>query len=158
MGFLISPFLSPFAFGFLVARTRSGFPFPGCVLLMIIYLSAGDGHMELALCTAYWFFSSSSPSDVRRKSVRLRNGTLTTLWVSCRIYDRHVRNLPSRPTSGLRYRIETLVGITGVRMAKYRATWYEAVSAPFKLVWRPHFLSILVFEVQSLFKTLKVYL
>lgn len=144
MGFIISPFLSPFAFGFLVARTRSVFSFPGCVFLTIVYMSVGDGLMELAPCTAYWFSSSSSSLDVRRKSVRLHYGTLTT---SCRMYDRHVRNLPSRP-SGLRYRIETLVGITGVKMAKYRATWYEAVSAPFKLVWRPHLLSILVFEVQ----------
>ena len=108
-------------------------------------MSVGDGHTELAPCMAYWFSSSSPSLDVRRKSVRLHYGTLTTF---CRIYDRHVRNLPSRPTGGLRYRIETLVGITGVKMAKYRATWYEAVSAPFKLVWRPHLLSILVFEVQ----------
>ena len=64
------------------------------------------------------------------------------------MYDRNLIDLPPRPTSCLRYRIETLVGITGVKMAKYRATWYEAVSAPFKLFWRPHLLSILVFEVQ----------
>ena len=71
-------------------------------------------------------------------------GKLTT---SSRMYDRGVKNLPSRQTGGLRYRIETLVGITGVKMAKYRVTWYEAICAPFKLVWRPHLLSILVFEV-----------
>jgi hypothetical protein len=41
------------------------------------------------------------------------------------------------------------MGITGVKMAKYRATWYEAVSAPFKLLWRPHLLSIVVFEVRA---------
>lgn len=64
-----------------------------------------------------------------------------------RMYDRGVKSLPQQPTGGLRYRIETLVGITGMRMAKYRATWREAVFAPFKLVWRPHLLSILVFEV-----------
>jgi hypothetical protein len=63
------------------------------------------------------------------------------------MYDRGVKHLPSRQTGRLRYRIETLVGITGAKMAKYRVTWYEAVSAPFKLVWRPHLLSILVFEV-----------
>ncbi|KAI0284706.1 hypothetical protein BGY98DRAFT_1173863 [Russula aff. rugulosa BPL654] len=69
------------------------------------------------------------------------------------MYDRGVKNLPLRPTGGLRYRIETLVGITGAKMAKYRATWYEAVSAPFKLVWRPHLLSILFFEVLILHDT-----
>jgi hypothetical protein len=63
------------------------------------------------------------------------------------MYERGVRNIPSGPRSGLRYRIETLAGVTGVKMAKYRATWSEAVSAPFKLVWRPHLLSILIFEV-----------
>ena len=63
------------------------------------------------------------------------------------MYERGVRNVSSRSRSGLRYRIETLVGITGVKMAKYRATWFEAFSAPFKLVWRPHLLSILTFEV-----------
>jgi hypothetical protein len=63
------------------------------------------------------------------------------------MYDRGVKNLPSRPTGGLCYRIETLVGITGVKLAKYRATWYEAVFAPFNLLWRPHFLSIMIFEV-----------
>jgi hypothetical protein len=66
-----------------------------------------------------------------------------------RMYDRDMKSLPLRKTGDLRYRIETLVGITGVKMAKYRATWYEAVSAPFKLFWRPHFLSIMIFEVRS---------
>jgi hypothetical protein len=63
------------------------------------------------------------------------------------MYERGVRNIPSRLRSGLRYRIETLVGMTGVQMAKYRATWFEAVSAPFRLIWRPHLLSVLIFEV-----------
>jgi MFS family permease len=62
------------------------------------------------------------------------------------MYDRSVRGLPPPPSGGLRYRIETLVGITGMKMAKYRATWQEAVSAPFKLFWRPHLLGIVVFE------------
>ena len=68
---------------------------------------------------------------------------------SDRMYDRGVKNFPSRPTDSLHYRIETLIGITAVKLAKYRATWYEAVSTPFKLVWRPHLLSIVVFEVPT---------
>jgi hypothetical protein len=72
-----------------------------------------------------------------------------TLTTSNRMYDRGVKDLPSRPTGNLHYRIKMLVGITGVKMAKYRATWYEAVSAPFKLLWRPHLLSIVVFEVPT---------
>jgi hypothetical protein len=66
------------------------------------------------------------------------------------MYDRGVKNLPSRQTGGIRHRIETLVGITGIKMAKYRTTWYEAATAPFKLVWRPHLLGILVFEVLTI--------
>ena len=46
----------------------------------------------------------------------------------------------------MRYRIETLVGITGSRMMKYRNTWADAVFPIFNVVWRPHLLSILVFE------------
>ncbi len=100
--------------------------------------------MESVLCTAYSLSSSSPALDMRRKCMRLQYGTLTT---SSRMYDRGGK-IPSSPqTDGLRYRIETLVGITGVKMAKYRVSWYEAVSAPFKLFWRPHLLSILVFEV-----------
>ena len=63
------------------------------------------------------------------------------------MYDRGIKGIPSPPSGGLRYRIETLVGITGFKKAKYRATWQEAITAPFKLCWRPHLLGILVFEV-----------
>lgn len=35
------------------------------------------------------------------------------------MYDRDVVPFPERPTTGLRYRVETLIGITGVKMAKY---------------------------------------
>src|SRR5258707_8748587 len=148
MGVIISPALLPFVFGFLVARAKLVIPFPasGCVLLMTLVTSAGDGHMESGLCTACWLACLSSFSGVRRKSVRTHDGTLTTSNTN-RMYERGVRNAPSRPKRSLRYRIETLVGITGVKMAKYRATWFEAVSAPFKLIWRPHLLSVLIFEV-----------
>lgn len=63
------------------------------------------------------------------------------------MYDRTVKPIPERPTTGLRYRIETLIGITGVKMTKYRASWADAILAPFKLIWRPHLLLILIFEV-----------
>ena len=64
-----------------------------------------------------------------------------------RLYDRKLKPLPPRQSSGLKYRIETLVGITGVRMAKYRDSWSTVWWAPFKIIWRPHLLSVLVFEV-----------
>lgn len=43
--------------------------------------------------------------------------------------------------------METLIGITGVRMAHYRSPWKEGILAPFNVVWRPHLLAILLFEV-----------
>ena len=67
------------------------------------------------------------------------------------MYDRDVKYLPPRPVDGLRYRIETLVGVTGFKLAKYRTGWVEAISAPFKLFWRPHLLGILIFEVPRYF-------
>lgn len=110
MGFVISPFLSPFAFGFLVARASWRWTY-------------GVGSMYGALVLFLIVFFGRET-----------------------MYDRGVRGLSPPSSSGLRYHVETLVGITGMKMAKYRATWQEAISAPFKLVWRPHLLGIIVFE------------
>jgi hypothetical protein len=63
------------------------------------------------------------------------------------MYDRTVKPIPKRLSSGFRYRIETLIGITGARVAKYRSSWYEVILSPFNVVWRPHLLGVLVFEV-----------
>lgn len=68
-----------------------------------------------------------------------------------RLYDRKLPNprpIP-RPTSTVLYRLQTLVGITGARMAKYRAGWQEVAFVWFKLVWRPHLLGVLCFEVSQ---------
>jgi len=62
------------------------------------------------------------------------------------LFDRSLKPIPPRPTPGLRYRIETLIGITGVKMAKYRPSWSEVVWSPLSLVWRPHLLLMLVYE------------
>jgi len=62
------------------------------------------------------------------------------------MYDRTVKPIPEPSTTGLRYRIETLIGITGWNMSKYRISWAESIWSPFKVVWRPHLLMILVFE------------
>ena len=64
------------------------------------------------------------------------------------MYDRKLANprpIP-RPESALRYRVETLIGITGARMSKYRDTWRTAVFSILNVVWRPHLLMILLFE------------
>ena len=65
------------------------------------------------------------------------------------LYDRGLKPVPPRPTTGLRYRVETLLGITGVKMAKYRDSWLDVFCAPFNLVWRPHLLPLLLFEVSG---------
>ncbi|KAL1661633.1 major facilitator superfamily domain-containing protein [Schizophyllum commune] len=110
MGFIISPFLSPFAFGFLVARASWRWAY-------------GIGAMYSAVVVV-----------------------LILLFMEETLYDRGLKPVPPRPTTGLRYRIETLLGITGVKMAKYRDSWLDVLYAPFNLVWRPHLLPLLLFE------------
>jgi MFS family permease len=111
MGFIISPFLSPFAFGFLVARTTWRWAY-------------GIGSIYGAIVC-----------------------TLIILFMEETMYDRTIDPIPEPAAQGgLKYRIETLVGITGYRMAKYRVTWSDAILSPFKVVWRPHLLIVLVFE------------
>ncbi|TFY60298.1 hypothetical protein EVJ58_g5242 [Rhodofomes roseus] len=112
MGFIISPFISPFLFGFLVARASWRWTYGiGSIYGAIV-----------VLCIT--FFAEET------------------------MYDRALPNprpIP-RPTSRLRYRLETLIGITGARMARYRTKWKDAILAVPSLVWRPQILGILLFE------------
>ncbi|GJN87833.1 hypothetical protein Rhopal_000788-T1 [Rhodotorula paludigena] len=109
MGFIVSPFVSPFLLGFMVATTN----FKDVYLVGVAYVAV----------------------------VVL----LITFFMEETMYDREVVPFPERPTTGLRYRIETLLGITGVKMAKYRCTWWESISSVFDLVWRPHMLLMLIY-------------
>jgi hypothetical protein len=59
------------------------------------------------------------------------------LFMEETMYDRHLRPVPSRPSSGLRYRIETLFGVTGWRMAHYRTPLYKATYDMMDTFWRP---------------------
>jgi hypothetical protein len=106
--------------------------------------------MELGRCTTHSSSSLLSSLDVRRTPVHLRREDGSHFHED-RMYDRGVKNVLRPPTDGLYYRIETLVGITGSKLAKYRTPWVEAIVAPLKLFWRPHLLGVLVFEVTSLF-------
>jgi hypothetical protein len=54
MGFIISPFLSPFAFGFLVARARYVGNSRMLVIKLTLPISAGGEHMALDLSMALW--------------------------------------------------------------------------------------------------------
>lgn len=63
-----------------------------------------------------------------------------------RMYDRTLNPIPIPETTGLRNHIETLVGIAGWKMAKYRPPWKQIVLDPIRMVWRPHVLPVLIFE------------
>ena len=63
------------------------------------------------------------------------------------MFDRTLKPIPERPTMGLRYRVETLLGITGFKLAKHRISWTDAIMSQFQVVWRPHVLPVLIFEV-----------
>ncbi|KAG5351635.1 hypothetical protein C0989_005479 [Termitomyces sp. Mn162] len=110
MGFIISPFLSPFAFGFLVARASWRWAY-----------GIGSIYSAIVVLVIVMFGEET-------------------------MYDRTVKPIPEHPTRGLRYRIETLIGITGVKMAKYRPSWKESILSPLNVVWRPHLMMILWFE------------
>jgi MFS family permease len=62
---------------------------------------------------------------------------LVVLFAEETMYDRHLKSVPPRPTQGLRYRVETLLGITGAKMAKYRPTWTRCVMDLFEVVYKP---------------------
>lgn len=63
------------------------------------------------------------------------------------MYDRGKhRPLPLK-SSGLRYRLEMLLGVTGYKLAKYRASWWEVSMACLDLLWRPQFILVAIFEV-----------
>ncbi|KAG2143496.1 major facilitator superfamily domain-containing protein [Suillus bovinus] len=108
-----SPFLSPFAFGFLVARTSWRWAY-------------GIGSLYSAVVVL-----------------------LIGLFMEETMYDRHLDPDPQRILPGIRYRFETLIGITGYKMAKYRSRWSEIVWACLNVVWRPQFILVVSFEVTN---------
>ncbi|KIK58511.1 hypothetical protein GYMLUDRAFT_45153 [Collybiopsis luxurians FD-317 M1] len=111
LGFLISPYLSPFALGFLIAR-------------------------------ASWRWAYGTAS-IYGALVCL----LIALFMEETMYDRAANPIPEPAAEGgLRYRFESLIGITGYKMAKYRVSWSDAILSPFRIVWRPHLLMALIFE------------
>ncbi|EPQ53473.1 MFS general substrate transporter [Gloeophyllum trabeum ATCC 11539] len=110
MGFIVSPFVSPFAFGFLVARANWRW-------------SYGIACMYGAVVVA-----------------------LIALFGEETMYDRSIKPVPPRPSSGLRYRVETLLGMMGLKMAKYRPTVMSGLVSHINVLWRPHLLGILLFE------------
>lgn len=111
MGFIISPFLSPFAFGFLVPRAGFRWPFGIGVIYeaIVVFLIAIFGRETL--------FDRNDPSIINRLS----------------------KDSPY-------LKLQTLIGITGIRLSKYRTPWRKLLLLPLRLIWRPHLLSIMIYE------------
>lgn len=64
-----------------------------------------------------------------------------------RMYDRKLQNpRPYGKNPGFAYRIKTLLGVTGARMAKFRSSWRDVILGCLNIVWRPHLMMILWFE------------
>ncbi|KAG2059916.1 MFS general substrate transporter [Suillus hirtellus] len=112
-GFVISPFLSPFVFGFLVARASWRWAY-----------AIGSIYNAIVLVLIAFFMEET-------------------------MYDRHLASKPLQISTGLRYRLETLIGVTGYKMAKYRPRWPEVLLAPLDVAWRPQFFFVVLFETTN---------
>ncbi|CEL60851.1 putative MFS-type transporter C1271,10c OS=Schizosaccharomyces pombe (strain 972 / ATCC 24843) GN=SPBC1271.10c PE=1 SV=1 [Rhizoctonia solani AG-1 IB] len=111
--FVVSPFLGPFLFGFLVERQTWRWAYGiGCI------------YSGVVLALIVLFLEESS---------------------YCSMYDRKYFPAPSPPTKGLRHRFETLVGITGIKMYKYRVPFSTAVCRPFATLLDPRILLACIF-------------
>ncbi|KAF8678420.1 Major Facilitator Superfamily [Rhizoctonia solani] len=107
--FVVSPFLGPFLFGFLVERQTWRWAYGiGCIYSGIILL-------------------------------------LIVLFLDEPMYDRKYFPAPTPPTKGLRYRFETLVGITGAKMYKYRVPISTAMWRPLETLLNPRMLLACIF-------------
>ncbi|BGP22109.1 mfs transporter [Rhodotorula toruloides] len=109
MGFIVSPFISPFLLGYMIPTTN--------------------------FRDVYWVGVAYCAVVV----------LLITFVMEETMYDRDVVPFPERHATGLKYRIDTLIGITGWKMRKYRCTWWQSISSVFDIVWRPHVFLMLVF-------------
>jgi hypothetical protein len=61
------------------------------------------------------------------------------------MYDRKLSPPPKPKTNGLRKKIETLVGITGVKLRKYRMSTKKAVMQPLLVFIRPNMLMMSIY-------------
>ncbi|CAH7666320.1 major facilitator superfamily domain-containing protein [Phakopsora pachyrhizi] len=108
-GFLVSPFVSPWLFGYLVARINYRWAYGiGCIYCAIVVVL-------ISLFTEETMYNRISPSHELPKS------------------------------GSLRIRIETLIGITGIKESRYRCSWRQAILPMLQLIIRPHVLAILIY-------------
>ncbi|GAA6020608.1 hypothetical protein JCM8202_006321 [Rhodotorula sphaerocarpa] len=102
MGFIVSPFVSPFLLGYMIEHTT----------WRDVYW-VGVGYCAVVVL-------------------------LLTFVMEETIYDRDLSPVPPRHATGFRYRFDTLVGITGARMAKYRPSLWAGCVSLWDVLWRPH--------------------
>jgi len=109
-GFVISPSVPPFVFGFLVPRAGFrwaygiGVIYGGIVLFLIAILGRET------------------------------------------LYDRGNPKILDHISKKSSSRIKDLLGLSGAHLAKYRTPWRDLLMCPIQLIWRPHLLSMLVYE------------
>lgn len=58
------------------------------------------------------------------------------------MYDRGLSPIPKPKAKGARLRVESLVGITGVKMKKYRMSFLKSVMQPVLVLIRPNMFAI----------------
>lgn len=102
MGFIVSPFVSPFLLGYMIEHTT----------WRDVYW-VGVGYCAVVVL-------------------------LLTFVMEETIYDRDLSPVPPRHATGFRYRFDTLIGITGARMAKYRPSLWAGCVSLWDVLWRPH--------------------
>lgn len=113
-------------------------------LVSSLRVRIGDGRMEsgrymVPLCVY------SSHSSWRRRTCAY-SSFFTCTYGTLRMYDRTIKPIPEAPLRGLKNRFNALIGITGMRMAKHRSSWTEAIISPLNCIWRPHLFAVLLFE------------
>lgn len=131
-GYVVSPFVSPWALGYLAARQSWRWSY-AC---SSFYCAFGTSFFPSLLTCAH-------QSDFAFHSLplfALAVMFMITFYFEETLYDRHIRPIPQRPTTGLRYRIETLLGLTGWKMRHYRPTMWQASVDVVNVLWRPQFL------------------
>lgn len=74
---------------------------------------------------------------------------MITFFFEETVYDRQLRPIPPRPTQGLRYRVETLLGVTGWKLRKYRTPIWQAAIDLVNVLWRPQFLLTAIIALAS---------
>ncbi|CEH12912.1 Synaptic vesicle transporter SVOP and related transporters (major facilitator superfamily) [Ceraceosorus bombacis] len=108
-GYLASPFIPPFIFGYLAARQSWRWVYAcGSIYSVIVVLL-------IAFC------------------------------MEETLYDRHLDPVPARPTHGLRYRIETLLGLTAWKLRKNRTPMWKAVKEMLEVMFHPQAILCYIF-------------